>query len=212
MIGIVALIVLSFVSKGICAVDAFIIFTDANGKATKVAINHDGSFITPPLPAGTYSFSFGATQSGTAGSGASGKSGKVQVSDLSVTSPGSTSPPSGTGSTPAPGAVSGYSLSSGGDRPSESLSFNFTKITWTYQEQAGKGVKQQKDMATGMSSGKRQHQPVSIMKVLDASSPKLMTADLGSVVIDVDGDALSGSVVAMTSDGKKMAADDWLAQ
>jgi type VI secretion system secreted protein Hcp len=29
--------------------------------------------------------------------------------------------------------VSGYSMSSGGDRPSESLSINFTKIEYTYQ-------------------------------------------------------------------------------
>jgi type VI secretion system secreted protein Hcp len=36
--------------------------------------------------------------------------------------------------------ISGYSISSGGDRPSESLSLNFTKITTTYnaRESAGK--------------------------------------------------------------------------
>ena len=30
--------------------------------------------------------------------------------------------------------ISGYSLSSGGDRPSESLSINFTKIEYSFKE------------------------------------------------------------------------------
>jgi len=37
--------------------------------------------------------------------------------------------------------ISGYSISSGGDRPSESLSLNFTKITWSYQELDNAGNK-----------------------------------------------------------------------
>ena len=37
--------------------------------------------------------------------------------------------------------ISGYSVSSGGDRPSESLSLNFTKITWSYQKLDNAGNK-----------------------------------------------------------------------
>lgn len=35
--------------------------------------------------------------------------------------------------------ISGYSANSGGDVPSESLSFNYTKITWVYQKVDGTG-------------------------------------------------------------------------
>jgi len=35
--------------------------------------------------------------------------------------------------------ISGYSVSSGGDVPSESLSLNYTKITWVYQPLDGAG-------------------------------------------------------------------------
>jgi len=37
--------------------------------------------------------------------------------------------------------ISGYSVSSGGDRPSESLSLNYTKITWSYQKLDNAGNK-----------------------------------------------------------------------
>jgi type VI secretion system secreted protein Hcp len=36
--------------------------------------------------------------------------------------------------------ISGYSVSSGGDRPSESLSLNFTKIEYTYNTQNPDGT------------------------------------------------------------------------
>ena len=34
--------------------------------------------------------------------------------------------------------ISGYSVSTGGDRPTESISFNFTKITYTFTEESNK--------------------------------------------------------------------------
>jgi type VI secretion system secreted protein Hcp len=37
--------------------------------------------------------------------------------------------------------VSGYSVSSGGDRPSESLSLNFTKILYEFHEMKSKNEK-----------------------------------------------------------------------
>ena len=55
-------------------------------------------------------------------------------------------------------AGSDRSMSSGGDRPQESVSFNFTKIVVTYTMQSPR------DAATGMASGKRMHKPVTIMK------------------------------------------------
>jgi hypothetical protein len=72
MMSVVALIVFSFASRAVAAVDAFIWFTDSKGQITKVKIKPDGSFTTPALMAGTYRWSFGATQSGAAGAKISG--------------------------------------------------------------------------------------------------------------------------------------------
>jgi type VI secretion system secreted protein Hcp len=54
--------------------------------------------------------------------------------------------------------ISGYSQSSGGDRPTESLSLNFTKVTLTYHSYDGQGrVTSTKtvsyDLATGVGTG-----------------------------------------------------------
>lgn len=62
MMSVFALVAFGFASKAIAAVDAFLWFKDSQGKMTKVKINHDGTFQTPPLAAGTYSVSWGLAQ------------------------------------------------------------------------------------------------------------------------------------------------------
>lgn len=79
MIGIVTLIVLGYSSRAMAAIDAFLIFTDSSGKATKVQVKPDGSFTTSALHAGTYRWSFVAMQSGAA-TGANGSTGKMSSS------------------------------------------------------------------------------------------------------------------------------------
>ncbi len=64
IIGIVALLTFGFATKGVCAINAYLYISDSTDKVTKVKINPDGSFTTPPLHAGTYRWSFGATQAG----------------------------------------------------------------------------------------------------------------------------------------------------
>ena len=166
MMSVVALIALSFASRAVAAVDAFIWFTDSKGQITKVKIHHDGTFSTLGLTAGTYRWSFGATHSGAAGAKISG---------------------------------------SGEELPKESIHFSFTKIVVTYSIQAPK------DISSGAMTGKRQHSPITVMKVLDKSSPKMMT-DLGTIAIDANGDVVSGTVAGMTKDGNKTSMDDWEAR
>ena len=176
MMSIVALIAFSYASRAVAAVDAFIIFTASDGKITKVKIHHDGSFSTSALAAGTYRWSFGATQSKPSSAVASSNS-----------------------------KTGGVTSSSGGDRPTESITLNFTKITMTYTIAS---VASPKDAASGLSSGKRQHTPVTIVREVDKASPKMMTA-LGTVVIDANGETLSGTVTPLNKDGGKSATDDW---
>jgi hypothetical protein len=68
------LFVTSVATQAFCAVDAFIVFKDANGKTTRVKVNSDGTFSAPSLPAGTYRWSFGATQPNTPSSSMGGGS------------------------------------------------------------------------------------------------------------------------------------------
>src|SRR5665213_1527656 len=71
MMSVFALIAFGFASKAIAAVDAYLWFKASDGKVTKVKINHDGTFQTPPLPAGTYSVSWGVGHSITPSTGGS---------------------------------------------------------------------------------------------------------------------------------------------
>jgi len=59
-----------------------------------------------------------------------------------------------------------------------------------------------RDPATGLPTGKRQHQPFRIVKLLNQGSPQLMTAmttaeDLSSVVIDVWTPTLAGTEIKL---------------
>jgi hypothetical protein len=163
MMGIVALIALSFASRAVAAVDAFLWFTDSKGQITKVKIHPDGSFTSPVLVAGTYRWSFGVTHSGTAGSKISG---------------------------------------SGEELPKESITLNFTKITISYD------IVSPKDPDTGLPTGKRMHKPITITKEIDKASPKMMT-NLGTLVIDGNGETVSGTIAGITKDGNKTSMDSW---
>ncbi len=60
----------------------------------------------------------------------------------------------------------------------------------------------------GQPTGRRMHKPLTIMKVLDKASPKLIT-DLGTITIDVGGDGLAGTVTFNYKNGGKMMMDKW---
>lgn len=153
-----------------------------------VPINSDGTFQTPPLAPGTYSVQWGVGRgiSAPTGGSADRESSAPSVSEIAVKKPGA----------PA-------STSSGGDRPQETVSLNFTKIEMTCQVQ-----NPPPDPASGAVTGRPMHMPLTIKREIDMSSPKLMT-DLGTVVIDTNGETVSGTVMGMTKDGNKSAADAW---
>ncbi|MFI5201288.1 MAG: type VI secretion system tube protein Hcp [Candidatus Kapaibacterium sp.] len=172
MMSVIALVAFGFASNAMAAVDAYLWFKASDGKVTKVKINHDGTFQTPPLAPGTYSVSWGLTQAG-------GQAVHDQYK----------------------GGVD-RSVSSGGDRPQESIHLTFQKIEWTYQ------VQSPRDAGSGMSTGRRMHKPITITKEVDMASPKLMTA-LGTVVIEANGETISGTVSGVYKNGGKSAADAW---
>jgi hypothetical protein len=77
VLGLVALFLISFAAKSYAsAVDMFLKIEDEKGKITKVAIKSDGTFQTPPLKAGTYSFSWGVSQQGIRESPTRGSAGR----------------------------------------------------------------------------------------------------------------------------------------
>lgn len=58
-LSLVALVAFTFASKTFAAVNnMYIIFTDADGKITKVTVDKDGNFSTPVMKAGKYSYSW----------------------------------------------------------------------------------------------------------------------------------------------------------
>jgi len=59
MMSVIALVAFGFASKAMAAVDAYLWFKASDGKMTQVKINHDGTYQTPSLAAGTYSVSWG---------------------------------------------------------------------------------------------------------------------------------------------------------
>jgi hypothetical protein len=157
MMSMIALIVFSFASRAVAAIDAFLWFTDADGKVTKVKVNPDGTFKTPGLHAGTYKWSFGTTPSATATS---------------------------------------KTASSAGSNPPQVYSIIVTP---------------QLQPSGGATTGKRMHTPLAVIKTMDRSSPAAMT-NLGTFIIDVNGDSLTGTVVAKSKTGGIVATDDWLAR
>ena len=177
MMSLIALFVMSSASKAFDHVDAFLYIKDSNGKETKVVINHDGTFQTPALPVGTYSFSWGV------GRGISSPTGGSADRESSAPS------------------VSEIAIRKSGDGPQESVSMNYTKIEMSYEVQGAR------EASSGLATGRRIHQPLSITKEIDMSSPKLMT-DLGLVVIDSKGETVSGTVWGLGK-GNKSAADAW---
>ena len=109
MMSVIALVAFGFASKAMAAVDTYLWFKASDGKVTRVLINHDGTFHTPPLAAGTYSFSWGVARPVKTGGSADRESSSPSVSELTSRK--------------------------AGERPHESISLNFTKIEWTYQVQ-----------------------------------------------------------------------------
>ena len=88
------------------------------------------------------------------------------------------------------------SLSACGDRPTESISFNVTKISYNDE------IKSPLDVATGQSSGKRHHMPLDA--TMSQSERLLPTVNkrLGSVVLDQDCDGITGNLTYKDDSGQ----------
>jgi hypothetical protein len=168
-----AIAVIMFTSlRTFAAVNAYLYIEDAKGSITKVQIGKDGTFSVPNLKKGSYTFSWSLSSPPASAS----QAGKV--------------------------AVTGYSTSSSGDRPAESISFTFRKIEMTY------AIVSPRDAQSGLPTGKRMHKPLTIMKETDKASPVLYTK-LGIVIVDVDNDGISGTIVTWDAKGNKSSMDDW---
>ncbi|MEP7234917.1 MAG: hypothetical protein ABI778_06445 [Ignavibacteriota bacterium] len=61
MLSLIALVVILFASKSFAAVNMYLEITDNDGKITKVTVSKDGSFTSPTLKKGVYSFSWGVS-------------------------------------------------------------------------------------------------------------------------------------------------------
>ncbi len=81
MLTLVAGVALLFAGRSFAkAVDMYLEIKDAKGKVTKVPVKDDGTFTTPALKAGTYSFSWGASNPTTVG-GSGMSSGRATAED-----------------------------------------------------------------------------------------------------------------------------------
>ena len=178
--SLVALVAFGFASRTFAAVNAYLYIEDAKGQITKVAVSNDGSFTSPSLKQGTYTFSWSLVS-------------KPAGSQAALSNPSSGSPTT---------LVAGHSISSGGDRPQESIPFNFTKIEMKYE------IVSPRDAQSGLPTGKRMHKPFVITKETDKSSPVLYTK-LGVVVVDMDNDGISGKIATWDAKGNKSSMDDW---
>jgi hypothetical protein len=105
------------------------------------------------------------------------------------------------------GKINGASMSSGGDNPTESVTVS--KITIDLQ------IVTPPDPATGAMTGKRQHSPLSIMKVRDVSSPNLFNSavspkvDVGTGTLDEDCNGFTGKITFTYTHGGKSSQDSW---
>jgi hypothetical protein len=168
--SIVSLFTLFLVSRAFASSDYLLEIKDEKGKTHKISVKPDGTFTTPALKAGVYSFSFGASNSSsTMGSASQGK--MASKEDVYV--------------------------------------WKVSKMTITCD------IKAPRDAQSGMATGKRQHKPITIVKEWDAASQHFAKSSfavlLGSTTVDEDCDGLTGQIVCTSSDGKKMAMDDWSA-
>ncbi len=178
-----ALIALGFVSKTFAAVNAYIIFTDKDGKDTKVTINKDGSFSSSNLSAGTYSvswvFNHGPRQTTSAddlggrGALANGSSGRA------------------------------ISAPAGGSADRESSAPSISEIAISYD------VKSPRDAQSGLATGRRMHQPFVIS--MSSSERLLPTVNkkAGTIAIDEPGVQVTGTIEVKDQYGNKMGTDDW---
>jgi len=193
VLGLVAVFLISFAAKSYAsAVDMFLKIEDEKGKITKVAISNDGTFKTPPMKAGTYSWSWGVSQG-------------IRESPTKAS----------TGGTMIRESPTKASLGRESSAPS------ISEVVCSYEVQtareASTGMATGKsatiaprDPATGQASGKRQHKPITIRKEIDRSSGSPIS-NLGKIVVDEDCDGITGSVSFKSSDGKTMGMDDWSA-
>ena len=192
MMSLVALVALSFASKTFAAVNAYIIFTDADDKTSKVTVANDGTFKTSAMKAGRVKVQFFWDRSSSNGA----KSGTLTVS----ASPG--------GTAQAASKSGPFTVTNTGDAPTgsqrESSAPSVSEISMTYEIQAPR------DAQSGMASGKRQHQPPMNIK-LSSSERLLPTVNkkLGSIEIDKNCDGITGKIEIKDQNGKTMAMDDW---
>jgi hypothetical protein len=107
---------------------------------------------------------------------------------------------------------SGRLSSSNGDGSTNQWPSNVDAISCTYVNKKMSS----REAGSGMATGKRQHQPMTIRKELDKSSPQLMkTMDksspqlmLGSFTVDEDCDGITGKI-ACTGGGKSIEIESF---
>ena len=164
-LSLIALVTLSFASKTFAAIDSYIIFTDKDGKTTKVTVDQDGNFSTPAMKAGTYTYSWNLV-----------------------------SAPTGACATIF-GVGRGIGSPMGGSADREASTPSVSEIVVSYD------VKAPRDLASGLSTGKRMHKPFVITKELDRSTPTLLTK-MGTAVLDMDTDGITGTVSFKMTNGQ----------
>lgn len=103
--------------------------------------------------------------------------------------------------------IKSSSSTSSGDNPMESIAVS--KITINLH------IVSPPDPATGATTGRRQHSPMSIMKVTDATSANLFskaassTVVVGTGTLDEDCNGFTGKITFTYTPGGKTSNDDW---
>ena len=184
--SLVALVAFTFASKTFAFTFQKIEFKNTvDGTITVVAVDENGNFATPPMPAGKYTYSWSLVS-------------KPTGSSAQLNSDGSAMPSStdgGTGTATIGGPKRGISLatSPSADRESSPPSVSEVVVSYTIQSP--------RDLASGQSVGKqRMHKPFMITKELDKSTPLLATS-LGAVETNAAGESITGTVSFKSKDG-----------
>lgn len=102
-----------------------------------------------------------------------------------------------------------------GSADRESSAPSVSEVVVTYQ------IQSPRDVQTGAVTGKRQHEPVTIKKEVDKSTPLVMSGEnpteslslnFGKIIVDSTNKGISGKMVMQYKDGGKASMDDWTAK
>jgi hypothetical protein len=175
-IALFAVLAITCASRTFAAsVNSYLILKDAKGKIIKVPVADDGTFASPALPKGTYSFQW--------------EIGRGITSSMAGSADRSMSPSS---MSPSPSNRSGSTGAA-------SMSIKPQKIIMTY------GVMAPRDPHSGMATGKRMHATLTIIKEIDKSTPLyrcvfnplVIDADCGGITGKIQWQAADGKSMSM---------------